>query len=584
MRTSPPSSGATAPGAAPVALTVSNLTVRYTARGAGTRAVDDVSLTIAPGRCLGVVGESGSGKSTVGLAVQGLLAGVRGVEAGGEVTIAGTRLDPAREAGWRGVRGHRVTTVFQDPATSLDPTMTIGRMLTQVTGDSAESLRRLEEVELRDPAGVLRSFPHQLSGGMRQRVMIALALARRPALLIADEPTTALDVSVQAQILELLVRERETLGCAVLFITHDLGVARSVCDEVAVMRNGRIVETGPTEAVLERPSDSYTARLVASRLTLTTDRTRPVGPPEETVVAAMAESLGEPADLLYRRWDEGSLRWRDFRAAGKPGRSGRRGAAGERGAGGPERTPALELARVSKTFATGSLGRRSRKPVLHDVDLRVGPRESVALVGESGSGKSTILRIAAGLEQADGGDVVVDRRRGEGVQVIFQDAGSSLTPWLSVRSLLTERLSNTVTGAGLDRAGREAHVRQALERVALPAAVLDVRPGELSGGQRQRVAIARAVVVPPALLLCDEPTSALDVSVACSVLNLLGILRHDLGLPMLFVTHDLAAARVIADRVVVISQGRIVESVPSADLHTAITSDYGRRLLDAVLT
>ncbi|GLY33005.1 ABC transporter ATP-binding protein [Kineosporia sp. NBRC 101731] len=547
------------------ALSVANLSVHYTR----TTAVDDVSFTIEPGQCLGLVGESGSGKSTIGLAVQGLLTDLRGVTTHGTVTVAGTSLDPSKETGWRGVRGHRVTTVFQDPMSSLDPTMTIGRLLGLVTGSTAESTRWLEEVEIREPATVLRSYPHQLSGGMRQRVMIALALARRPSLLIADEPTTALDVSVQAQILKLLSREREQLGCAVLFITHDLGVARAVGDEVAVLRNGKIVEHGNTADTLEKPQNPYTQRLVASRLTLHSDRGRPVGLPEATVVASMAEARGIQDADLERQWAEGSLRWSDFGAEAE---------------GGPRSSaPALELAKVKKSFSTGGFGRRHRKDVLHDVNLRVGTRESVALVGESGSGKSTILRIAAGLEQPDTGDVVVDRRRGEGVQVIFQDAGASLTPWLTVRSLLMERLGNTVTGAGLDRSQREAHLRTALERVALPASVLDAKPAELSGGQRQRVAIARAVVVPPSLLLCDEPTSALDVSVACSVLNLLNLLRHDLGLPMLFVTHDLAAARVIADRVVVISQGAIVESVPADDLGAAITSEYGRRLLHAVL-
>jgi peptide/nickel transport system ATP-binding protein len=550
------------------ALSVANLSVRYLSRKSW--AVDDVSFVIEPGQCLGVVGESGSGKSTIGLAVQGLLTGLRSVRTQGTVTVAGTPLDPSKETGWREVRGHRVTTVFQDPMSSLDPTMTIGRMLGLVTGSASESTRWLEEVEIRDPATVAKSYPHQLSGGMRQRVMIALALARRPALLVADEPTTALDVSVQAQILKLLTREREQLGCGVLFITHDLGVARAVGDEVAVMNSGRIIEKGRTAEVFEQPSESYTARLVASRLTLGTDRGKPVGLPDPMVIASMGEVLEIGETELERRWSAGELRWSDF---------GKRLESPLRATG-----LALELAKVDKSFTTGGFGRGKRKAVLHEVDLRVGTRESVALVGESGSGKSTILRIAAGLERPDRGDVVVDRRRGEGVQVIFQDAGASLTPWLTVRSLLLERLGNTATGTSLGKAQREEHVRVALERVALPESVLDVKPGELSGGQRQRVAIARAIVVPPALLLCDEPTSALDVSIACSVLNLLNLLRHDLGLPMLFVTHDLAAARVIADRVVVISQGRIVESVPAGDLGTAVTSEYGRRLLDAVLS
>ncbi|WP_306215774.1 ATP-binding cassette domain-containing protein [Actinoplanes sp. RD1] len=544
-------------------LDVAGLSIRYTSRVPAVLAVDDVSLTVDPGQCVGVVGESGSGKSTIGLAVQGLLTRSPEVSAEGTVRLAGTTLDVTGESGWAGIRGHQVTTVFQDPMASLDPTMSVGRLLGRVTGSRDESLRWLTEVEIREPAKVLKAYPHQLSGGMRQRVMIALALARRPALLVADEPTTALDVSVQAQILALLKRERERLGCGVLFITHDLGVARTMCDEVAVMRRGRVVERAPAATVFEAPADAYTQRLIASRLTLATDRSQPVGLPDPTVLTAMRESAQAPADV-EQRWQDRTLPWSGFARAHTGVHGGH----------------ALELVGVSKSFRSGGLFGGARKNVLDSIDLRVARRESVALVGESGSGKSTILRIVAGLEKADSGDVYVDRTQGAGVQVVFQDAGASLTPWRTVGQLLTERLDNAAQ-PGTDK---RARVREALERVALDPALADARAGELSGGQRQRVAIARAIVVPPALLLCDEPTSALDVSVACSVLNLLNLLRHELGLPILFVTHDLAAARIIADRVDVISAGRIVERVPAENLAGDMTSDYGRRLLDAVLT
>ncbi|MEV6349611.1 ABC transporter ATP-binding protein [Actinoplanes sp. NPDC051851] len=545
------------------ALEIAGLSIRYTSRTPAVLAVDDVTLTVAAGQCLGLVGESGSGKSTIGLAVQGLLTREPQVEASGTVVVDGTGLDVTAEAGWAGVRGHRVTTVFQDPMASLDPTMTVGRMLTRVTGSREESLRWLGDVEIREPATVLRAYPHQLSGGMRQRVMIALALARGPALLVADEPTTALDVSVQAQILRLLTRERERLGCGVLFITHDLGVARAMCDEVAVLRHGRVVESGTAGGVLSEPEGAYTKKLVASRITVITDRERPVGLPEPTVIAAMRETGRAPEDL-GERWEGGSLSWAEFEKERTEVQGGH----------------TLELAGVTKSFRSGGLFGGARKQVLTGIDLRIERHRSVALVGESGSGKSTILRIVAGLETADAGDVYVDRTQGSGVQVVFQDAGASLTPWRTVGQLLTERLDNATD---LDREQKRSRVREALERVALDPALADARPGQLSGGQKQRVAIARAVVVPPALLLCDEPTSALDVSVASSVLNLLNLLRYDLGLSLLFVTHDLAAARIVADRVDVISAGRIVERVPAASLSGAMTSDYGRRLLDAVL-
>ncbi|KAA9106045.1 ATP-binding cassette domain-containing protein [Microbacterium rhizomatis] len=547
--------------------TLDNLSIHYETPLRTVTAVDQVSLIVEPGQCLGLVGESGSGKSTIGQALQGLLARESTARATGHLTIAGRVLSPTENSAWEGIRGNKVTTVFQDPMTSLDPTMTIGRMMARITRSGEESLRWLEEVEIRSPRTVLKSYPHQLSGGMRQRVMIALALARRPALLIADEPTTALDVGVQAQILKLLARERDSLGCGVLFITHDLGVARAMCDDIAVMRNGRIIERGTSGQIFDAPSEAYTQRLVASRLTLDVERATPLGLPESSVIASMGEALRErglESDSVTERWERGDLKWTDFDQPSSVAA-----------------TPALTMRGVSKSFRSGSLF-GVRKQVLDDVELVVPHRQSVALVGESGSGKSTILRIAAGLERPDTGEVSIAGAVGSGVQVVFQDAGVSLTPWLTVSQLLMERLANAPETRSLHHSAHAASVRLALERVALDPSILGARASQLSGGQRQRVAIARAIVVPPTVLLCDEPTSALDVSVACTVLNLLNLLRHELGMSILFVTHDLAAARIIADRVDIISGGRIIESVPAEEIR-AVESEHGRRLLDAVL-
>ncbi|SDZ49567.1 ATP-binding cassette domain-containing protein [Herbiconiux ginsengi] len=547
--------------------TLDNLSIHYETPLRTVTAVDQVSLVVEPGQCLGLVGESGSGKSTIGLALQGLLTKDTTARATGHLTVGDRVLSPTDNSSWEGIRGSKVTTVFQDPMTSLDPTMTIGHMLGRVTRSSQDSLRWLEEVEIRSPRTVLKAYPHQLSGGMRQRVMIALALARRPALLIADEPTTALDVGVQAQILKLLTRERDSLGCGVLFITHDLGVARAMCDDIAVMRNGRVIERGTSDRIFDAPSEPYTQRLIASRLTLNVERAIPLGMPESSVIASMGEALRErglDADSVTERWERRELTWTEF----APPTS-------------VAQTPALTLRGVSKAFRSGSMF-GAKKQVLNDVDLIVAHGQSVALVGESGSGKSTILRIAAGLERADAGEVSVAGSIGSGVQVVFQDAGISLTPWLTVSQLLMERLANAPQTRHLDQAAHTASARLALERVALDPSVLSARASQLSGGQKQRVAIARAIVVPPTVLLCDEPTSALDVSVASIVLNLLNLLRHELGMSILFVTHDLAAARIIADRVDIISNGRIIESVPAEDIR-AVESEYGRRLLDAVL-
>ncbi|MCU1577227.1 MAG: glutathione transporter ATP-binding protein [Leifsonia sp.] len=569
----------------PQVLDVREMSISYGSRVPALLAVSGVSFSVESGQCLGVVGESGSGKSTTGLAIQGLLTRDPSVRATGSLTIAGTELNPVIERGWEGIRGRTVTTVFQDPMSSLDPTMTIGRMLTFVAGSKAESLRWLEEVEIRDPAAVFRSYPHQLSGGMRQRVMIALALARRPALLIADEPTTALDVSVQAQILKLLRREQEALGCGIVFVTHDLGVAKAMCDDVVVMRNGSIVERGSSARVFGAPESEYARRLMESRLTMATDRHRPVGLPEATVVNAMVESLNEgraetattTVDAVTAEWNARSLLWSDFAPADVGEVSVPPGAS-------PGAAPiaALEFTDVTKSYPTGG-GISRRKTVLSGVSLRVDKRDSVALVGESGSGKSTILRIAAGLESASGGSVHRSDVDADAVQVIFQDAGASLTPWLTVGQILTERVRNSKRGGRTSARDAAELVGLAMDRVSLDRALLASKPGQLSGGQRQRVAIARAIVIPPTILLCDEPTSALDVSIASTVLNLLNLLRHALGISVLFVTHDLAAARVISDRILVISDGQIIESVPSENVSSTVSSDYARRLLDAVL-
>ncbi|WP_084129453.1 ABC transporter ATP-binding protein [Demequina sp. NBRC 110055] len=565
-------------------LTVSDLTVTYRGRGRVVTAVSDVSLAIDAGRCLGLVGESGSGKSTIGAAVQGIIPADGKAEATGRISIAGRDLTPITDPAWAKVRGADVTSVFQDPMRSLDPTMTIGRMLNRYTGSAEASVAALERVQIRRAGEVLKKYPHQLSGGMRQRVMIALALAPGPRLLIADEPTTALDVSVQAEVLSVLRESIEDAGCAVLFVTHDLGVARHMCDDIAVMKDGVVVEAGPAEDVIARPTDAYTRRLMASRITLDTDRARPVGAPEVAVVASMEDVLTQlerPELDVAAAWQSGDLTWDAF--AGPTAAVGAATGLDHVTLVGHVTRPSLAVNEVNKTYSTRVRGRRVDNHVLKDVSFEIGYREAVALVGESGSGKSTLLRIAGGIETADTGVVNAQGVAGEGTQVIFQDAGASLTPWRTVEELLRERIEHTATGKGKTRAEMRAMALSTLELVGLDESVLAARPTQLSGGQQQRVAIARAVVVPPSVLLCDEPTSALDVSVACSVLNLINLLRHSLGISIMFVTHDLAAARLIADRVLVMTGGEIVETVPAERLAQDITTDYGRRLVDAVL-
>ena len=557
-------------------LQVTDLHVRLNRAGTSVHAVRGVDLTVQPGEVVGLVGQSGSGKSVLGLGVMGLLPSSAQPEVTGGVQLAGTDMLAATDRTRREVLREHVGAVFQDPMTSLDPTMTVGNQLREVSRGDDHSIELLESVGVPRAADRLRAYPHQLSGGLRQRVMIALAVARRPALILADEPTTALDVTVQAQVLELLLQMRDDLGCGIVFVTHDLGVASQVCDRVAVMREGTVVETGQTDAVLHDPVHPYTQGLLASRISLTTPRDRPLAVrPEHSAHAPRRHGA-------------------TVTPAAVPGGAVAVGADGvidtEVGVDRSESSPppvwpevllgdevAVRVSGVQRTFRSGPVWRRRELRALRGVDLELRRGESVAIVGESGCGKSTLLRIVAGLERTDAGSV--ELVGSGGAQMVFQDAGSSLTPWLPVGTLLDERLRAHL--GPTTRSERSDRVRDALRAVGLPD-VEGARPAQLSGGQRQRVAIARAIIVPPTVLLCDEPTSALDVSVAATVLNMLGRLRRELQMSMLFVTHDLAAARIVADRIVVMREGEVVESGPADEVSSRPSHPYTRELLDAV--
>ena len=534
-----PGAGSDTSGASAPVARVRDLRITLHREGAAIEAVRGVSFDVMPGEILGLVGESGSGKSVLGLSMMGLLPDYAKPKVTGSIQIQGTDIVGTTAEADRLVRKEHIGAVFQDPMTSLDPTMTIGHQLAEVARDKAHVLALLADVGIPDPATRLGAYPHQLSGGLRQRVMIALALARNPSLIIADEPTTALDVTVQAQILDLLLTLRDEHGCSVIFVTHDLGVAAQISDRIAVMYRGEIVESGSVTSVLGTPKHDYTKGLLASRIDLNTPTDRPI---------VSAHGAGA-ADHLPDRWP-----------AVMPG------------------GPAVTITDVRRSFVSGPLWKRRSLDAVRGVSLTIAQGESVALVGESGCGKSTLLRMVAGLDTPTSGTVTVAGTTRP--QMVFQDAGSSLTPWLSVGELLRERL--TATTPGLTRTQVRDRIEEALERVGLPADVARVRGDSLSGGQRQRVAIARAVIVPPAVLLCDEPTSALDVSLAATVLNLLGRLRRELNMSLLFVTHDLAAARVISDRIAVMNRGEIVELGAAAEVCANPIKPYTRSLLAAI--
>lgn len=506
---------------------VDGLTVAF----GSLRAVDGLSFRLAKGAALGLVGESGSGKSTVASALLGLHRGT-GAEVGGTIRVAGTDVQHASEAQLRGLRGAKAAMVFQDPLSSLDPYYAVGDQIAEVYRVHTKASRRaararavdvLDRVGIPDAVRRSRSRPHEFSGGMRQRALIAMALACEPDLLIADEPTTALDVTVQAQILDLLHALREETGMGLLLVTHDVGVAAESVDDVLVMRHGRAVEHGPVAAVLGAPAETYTRELLAAVPRVDARRLPGNASGSEEVVL---EATG------LRR----------------------------------------EFGRGKRAFAA-----------VDDVSLTVRRGETLGVVGESGSGKTTLGRMLVGLLEPTAGEVRYEGRLrsgvGPAVQMVFQDPVSSLNPRRSVG----ESIADPLRARGDRDEGRvRERVGELLERVGLDPAHFDRYPHEFSGGQRQRVGIARALAAEPRVIVCDEPVSALDVTTQAQVVALLGELQRELGLALVFVAHDLAVVRQVSDRVAVMRRGRIVESGPADEVYDNPQDPYTRQLLAAV--
>ena len=523
-------------------LAIEDLALALPAGADRARAVDGVSLAVAANEIVCLVGESGSGKSMIAHAILGLLPAKVRAEAGA-VRFGGRDLLRLPGHEMRTLRGSQIAMIFQEPLTALNPLKRVGAQVAEAirihepaAGRATVSRRVLElfgQVGLPEPATLASAYPFQLSGGQRQRVMIAMALANNPRLLIADEPTTALDVTTQRQILDLIQRLQAERGMGVLFITHDIGVVADIADKVVVLRHGRVVEEGPADAVLHAPREAYTKALL---------------------------------DAVPGR---GALRTAREAAS-----------------------PLLEIRGLEKTFVTrqGFFGPPRRVAAADGLDLVLNRGDTLAVVGESGSGKSTLARMVLRLVEADGGEVLFDgekvhamgrealrqfRRR---AQIVFQDPYASLDPRLKVG----ESIALGPMAHGAPRAEAERLSREWLERVGLPAQATDRFPHEFSGGQRQRICIARALALQPSLLIADEAVSALDVSVQAQVLDLLAGLKAEMGLSMLFITHDLRVAREIADTILVMQHGRIVEQAPARTLFDAPREDYTRRLLDAV--
>jgi len=521
-------------------LTVQSLNVVLEKADQTAHVLKDVSFSVGRGRIVGLIGESGSGKSMTAKSVLRMLPEAARISSG-SISLNGQDLLAMPASAMRNVRGAQMGAVFQDPLSSLNPVLRIGEQVIEAIrahGAPAASAREravalLQSVGIPNPQLRMTQYPHEFSGGMRQRVCIAMAIANNPSLLIADEPTTAVDVTVQAQILQTLNDLRDTLGLAVLLITHDMGVVSQTCDDVIVMYQGEVVEQGPAQTVLRAPQHAYTKALLAA-----------------------APSIDDP--LLKRE-----------PVTKKP--------------------PILELDDISTTVGpTGGWLRKDRSVKAVDaVTLRIHPGETVGLVGESGSGKTTLARTAVGFISPSAGSVAVAGKTTAGssrqeredqrriVQYVFQDPFASLDPKMTIRQSLDEALAF----AGVPAPERKQRARELLNLVQLDHTFLDRLPKEFSGGQRQRVVIARALAVNPRLVVADEAVSALDVSVQAQVLTVLRTLQEETGIGMLFISHDLAVVRSISDRVAVMYLGRIVEVGPVADIYHSPQHPYTTVLL-----
>ena len=526
----------------PPAVSIRNLRIALPKGAERPFAVDGVSLDLQPGKIVCVVGESGSGKSMCAHALMGLLPDTVSVTSG-EIQFEGRDLLKLDDDGWRDLRGRRLAMIFQEPMTALNPLMRIGDQMAEMfeahgllapKERRAKALSLAREVGLPDPERIVRAYPHQLSGGQRQRAMIAMALALEPAVLVADEPTTALDVTTQAQILKLIRNLQQSRNMAVMFITHDFGVVADIADQVVVLRHGKVVEEGPAATIFNAPQHDYTKALLAA-------------------VPSMDPPARAPLD---------------------------------------DQAKAVEVVGLDKTYVTsGGWFREDRRvDAARAVNFNILKGETLGLVGESGSGKSSVARLVMRLIEADRGTVRIGetdltslsgkalRAERHRIQMIFQDPFASLNP----RRKIGHIIADGPIAAGTDPKVAFDRARDLLRMVGLDAGALERYPHEFSGGQRQRIGIARALALEPEIIVADEAVSALDVSVQAQVLKLLEDLKARLGLSMLFITHDLRVAAQICDRIAVMQRGAIVELKPTAQLFAAPEHAYTRELLAAV--
>ncbi len=552
-------------------LYVENLSISFGRKKDAVEVIHNISFSVAENEIVGIVGESGSGKSVTSMAIMGLLP-KKNTNINGTITFNETALLDVKPSTFQKLRGNEISMIFQEPMSALNPSLTCGFQVAEIlkihknlsaSEVKKEVLSLFEKVKLPRPNELYNSYPHQISGGQMQRVMIAMAIACKPKLLIADEPTTALDVTVQKEILQLLKELQQETEMSILFISHDLGLVSEICDKILVMYKGDIVEQGTKNEIFQSPKDNYTKALLASRPTLDVRlATLPT-------ISSIANEQFIPIEITpTQRAKKHKMLY--------------------------TKAPLLEVHNVAKTYFsnTGLFSKKRAIEAVKEVSFKVYEGETIGLVGESGCGKSTLGRLILQLEKATAGSIKYKGREittlknreirelRKDIQLIFQDPYSSLNPRKIIGEALTEPME--VHNIGFNKKVRKDKALLLLDRVGLDASFYHRYPHELSGGQRQRVGIARTIAMEPKLVICDESVSALDISVQAQVLNLLNELKDDFGFTYIFISHDLAVVKYMADQLLVMNNGEIEEMGDADEIYANPTKEYTKKLIEAI--
>lgn len=553
-------------------LSVNNLDISFKSNSARVSIIKTISFELFPNEILGIVGESGSGKSVSSMAIMGLLPPQLATIDSGKIIFDGSDLSKISESDFKFIRGKRIAMIFQEPMSALNPSMRCGKQVleillnhTTLTKKAAkkEVISLFDKVKLPNPERIFRAYPHELSGGQKQRVVIAIAIACKPEILIADEPTTALDVTVQKEIIELLKQLQNEVSMSIIFISHDLSLVSEIADRVVVMYKGEIVESGNVSDVFHHPKELYTKALINSRPELGV-RLKQL----PTIKDFMSDTVNREVETKEER------KAAHLTLYHKPA--------------------LLEVKQVTKNYfiSQGFFQKHKTFEALHDINFKLYEGETLGLVGESGCGKSTLANVILQLDKASGGEILYKgkditklskseiRQLRKDIQIIFQDPYASLNPRLTVGQAIIEPMK--VHNIGASKTERILRTKQLLNKVGLDDSAFDKYPHEFSGGQRQRIGIARTIALEPKLVICDESVSALDISVQAQVLNLLNDLKHDFNFTYIFISHDLAVVKYMSDQLIVMNKGEIEEMGDADDIYESPQKTYTKKLIHAI--